>query len=275
VLSAAVSTAPPLHRPVQWRLHVVSDRVELHAEPSRCPITDPIGRARTLAGGVALRNLELAVTSLDHRPVVQLLPDTGDPLHLATVLTGDRERPDAADQRLHRSIRLQQSHPRPFTAQPVAPQLSQRLVNAARRPGVHILPMAGDQLRTVGTVLAAAVNYRHNGEDHLADVESWLSEQQVRTPRTDRAVLIDQLSRGALMMIGTDGDLPSDWILAGWALQNAWLTAVGSGLVASVVGGVLDAPGVRGALIARLQLNCCPQLLLRIGWSQPRHADGW
>jgi hypothetical protein len=265
-------TAPQLHRPVRWRLYVRSDRAELHAEPSMCPMTDPIGRGRALAGGAALRNLELAVTSLGHCPAVQLLPDPSDPLYLATVFTGDGERPDTADQRLHRAVRMQQSHPQPFAAQPVAPQVSQRLLNAARRPGVHPLPMVGDQLRTVGTVLAAAVNYRHNGEDHLADVESWLSEQPVRTPRTDRAVLIDQLSRGALIMVGTDEDLPTDWILAGWALQNAWLTAVSSGLVASVVGGVLDAPGVRGALAARLQLGCCPQLLLRIGWSQQRHA---
>ena len=80
-------------------------------------------------------------------------------------------------------------------------------------------------------------------------------------------MVIDQLGRGALMLVSTESDDAPDWIMAGWAVQNAWLTAIDDGLVASVLGGVLDAPGVRSALACRLRLNGCPQLLLRVGWA--------
>jgi len=264
-LSDAVRAAPELRQRARWRLRVLADGAELHAEPSRGPTVDPIGRGRAIAGGAALRNMELAVANLGHGPQVRLLPDADDPLHLATVVIGDGRHPDPTERLLHMAMPHRRSHPLPFAPRPVEAQLDARLHDATRRNGVRALTMGGDRLRTVGTVLAAAVTHRRGDEDQLADVVQWLSDGAGRTPRADRAALIEQLERGALILVTTEADRPPDWLHAGWALQNAWLTAVSSGLVASVVGGVLDAPGVRAALAMRLGLDGCPQLLLRAG----------
>ncbi|HEY0641616.1 MAG TPA: hypothetical protein VGD67_28650, partial [Pseudonocardiaceae bacterium] len=84
------------------------------------------------------------------------------------------------------------------------------------------------------------------------------------------ALLVEQLGRGLLLLLSTESDGPLDWLRAGWAAQNAWLTTAARGLTGAVVGGVLDAPGVRATLAARLGLGGCPQLLLRVGWSVAR-----
>ena len=276
-LRLALESAPVLRQPARWRLRMLTGPglpgAELHAEPSRCPNEDPIGRGRAIAGGAALRNLELAVAGLGHGPIVRLLPDAADPLHLATVTAGDVLDPDPIEHRLHRVMPHRRCHPAPFAARAVEPAVTRWLRHAASRCGVRALPLDGEPLRTVGTVLAAALNHRRADEDHLADVERWLTTDRAtdcangsRTPRADRAAIIEQLQRGTLILVTTDADEPPDWLRAGWAVQNALLTAASAGLAASVVGGVLDAPGVRAALALRLRLNGCPQVLLRAGW---------
>jgi hypothetical protein len=273
----AALVAPQLGQPVRWRLRLLTDGVEpgaeLHAGPSSCPTVDPIGRGRAITGGAVVRNLELAIANLGHEPRVRQLPDLDNPLHLATVTMGDRDdrRPDPAERLLHLAMPHRRSHPLPFARRPIGVPLDGRLHEAALRGGVRTLALSGNRLRTVGTVLAAAITDRRHGEDQLADLAEWFPADAEGCLRARGAVLIEQLSRGALVLLTTEADRPPDWLRAGWELQNAWLTAVSRGLAVSVVGGVLDAPGVRAALATRLRLDGCPQLLLRAGW--PKRAD--
>jgi hypothetical protein len=274
-LCTAVRAAQALRQPARWTLRTLFDGaeprgVELHAEPYGCPTVDPIGRGRGIGGGAVLRNLELAVAELGGTPVVRLLPDAGNPLHIATVTAGDGGWPDPTTGRAPqpspiRALPRRRDHPRPVAAYPVDAAVCRRLHDAASGDGVRALLMNEGQVRTIGTVLAAAVARRRSGEDDLADVEQWLTDAH-RSLLGDRAMITEELRRGTLILLTTETDRPLGWLHAGWALQNAWHTAVGSGLVASAVGGVLDAPGVRAALAMRLRLDGCPQLLLRAGW---------
>lgn len=290
-MAGAVRAAPSFGLPERCRVRLVDDRAELYVEASGPPWADPAdraGRARAVASGAALRNLELAVSNLGHRPLVLLLPDRRDPLHLATVRAGESVEPDEGERRLHRAMRRSLDHARPFSTRPVPAPLWQRLHSAWLPPGVQALPMADGRLRSIGTVLAAAARHRldRDRDPSLADVDGSLGPclhaianggpngiaggvpNGIAGSIAGGAALAQRLSTGRLLLITTASDRPADWLRAGWAVQNLWLTAVSGGLAASVVGGVLDAPGVRAALASRLGQGAgdYPQLLLRIGW---------
>lgn len=275
-MTGAVAAAPGFSAHERWLVRVTADRAELRAEPreAAASVADLCGRARAIAGGAALRNLELAVEHLGRRPLVRLLPDPDDPLHLATVRAGENHEPGLDGRRLQAAMRRSHSYGRPFSPRPVSPQLRTKLHSATLPSGVLALPMDDGQVRSVGTVLAMAACHRREDEARIADVEDWLHYARAHAVngtnghRPPGAVLVDKLSRGRLLLITTPSDRPPDWMRAGWGAQNLWLTAVSHGLVASVVGGVLDAPGVRAALATRLGVADYPQLLLRVGWAR-------
>lgn len=289
VLTRALRAAPPLSRSARPRLRAGPGGVELHAGPSRTPPTvDPLGRGRTITGGAALRNVELAMAHLGHRPHTLLLPDPTDPLHLATIAGGDGAAvPEPPERRLYLAMTLRRGDGA-FSARQLPAPLVDRLHAAAAMPttphpaadtgaggpalngapsGVTVTAIAGGRLRTIGTVLAAAARARHADEHDLSDVENLLAQHPTATAAPG-TVLTDRLSRGQLLLIATPTDTPADWVHAGWAAQNVLLTAADSGLLGGVVGGVLDAPGVRATLADRLRLGNCPQLLVRVGWAR-------
>ena len=278
-LAGVVRAVPELTRAARPELRATDDGVQLHAGRNGRPHTvDPLGRGRAITGGAALRNLELAVVHAGHRPLTALLPDPGDLMHLATVGTGEPdpdEPPDPHERRLYLAMARGASEGGAFSARQLTPPLARRLHTAGRPVGVSTTPITGSQLRTVGTVLATAANRRLVDEDQLADIERLLSEQPATAgaAAAPGAALAEQLGRGRLLLIATPNDAPADWVRAGWAVQNVRLTAADNGLLASVVGGVLDAPGVRATLADRFRLDTCPQLLLRIGWARA-HRPG-
>lgn len=283
VLAGAVRAAPSLLDGSPWRLRMpaggtasgVAGGVELHADPEwSAPLIDPIGRALTTSCGAALRNLELAMLRLGFQPRVLELPNRSDRMHLATVLAGPPASITVADDSLYRAAFHRHGHHSPLSARPVPPALAMQLHVAGQAPGVATLPIGGEQLPTVATVLAAAIDLQRCDGRYLAQVERWLrthegAQELVRagTPAADPAVIAGRLANGRLLLVTTVDDGPLDWLRAGRALQNAWLTATANGLSGSVIGAVLEAPGVRGALVERLGLAGFPQVMLRVGWA--------
>lgn len=287
VLTRALRATPALSSTARPRLRAGPAGVELHAGPRRQPPTvDPLGRGRTITGGAALRNVELAMAHLGHRSHTTLLPNPADPLHLATLGgTGGCDDecgavPEARERRLYRAMARAATSREVFSARQLSTALAGRLHEAVVPDGntrgiptgVVVTVVTGNHLRTVGTVLAAAAGQVTRtppaaDEHDLADVEHLLRRRPGTTAHPG-VLLADQLGRGRLLLVTTPADSPTDWVRAGWAAQNVLLTAVDSGLLASVVGGVLDAPGVRATLADRFRLASCPQLLLRVGWAK-------
>ena len=78
-----------------------------------------------------------------------------------------------------------------------------------------------------------------------------------------------------LVVIGTDGDRPVDWVYAGMAMQSLWLTATSLGLAASPMTQALDRPGSRAQLRHLVGVaNGHPQIALRIGYGTPEPTTG-
>jgi hypothetical protein len=74
-LLATAARAPSVHNTQPWRFRAGEYAIELYADQSRKLRVDPVGREMLISCGAALFGLRLAVRSLGHVPVVELLPD--------------------------------------------------------------------------------------------------------------------------------------------------------------------------------------------------------
>lgn|GEM_PF-6935833 len=241
LLANAVRAAPSLLNARTCRLRVVANRAELYGVPP-AP-AEASRRLSTISCGAALRNLELAVRRLGFVPQILELPDRANPSHVATVLVGAGAGCTVAEDRLYRAAFGGLAHRGPMASRPVPPALAMQLHAAGQAPGVATLLVGGAQVRVIAGVLAAG-EPRPAGEPLPAG----------------------ELGRGRSLLVTTVDDGPADWLRAGQALQNAWLTGATFGLVGRVIGAPVQAPGVRSGLIESLGLAGCPQVVLRLGW---------
>jgi hypothetical protein len=70
-----------------------------------------------------------------------------------------------------------------------------------------------------------------------------------------------------LAVLGTDGDSPRDWLLAGQALQRVLLVASGQGLRASYLNQPIQVASLRTRLTELVSGGGFPQILLRFGYA--------
>ena len=74
-LIATAARAPSVHNSQPWQFRVGAQAVELWCDPRRKVAADAVGREMLISCGAALFGLRLAVRSLGHQPIVELLPD--------------------------------------------------------------------------------------------------------------------------------------------------------------------------------------------------------
>ncbi|HEX5121324.1 MAG TPA: hypothetical protein VFW65_39570, partial [Pseudonocardiaceae bacterium] len=101
----------------------------------------------------------------------------------------------------------------------------------------------------------------------------WSGPVRPDTHLPDHRTLTERLTHESLLLVLTERDTRRDRLLAGMAMQRAWLTAVSRGLVASVVTQPWQLPEVREALVDRLDLTSVPQMMLRVGRACARWSD--
>jgi hypothetical protein len=69
-------------------------------------------------------------------------------------------------------------------------------------------------------------------------------------------------------VLGTTGDTPHDWLVAGQALSALLVRATADGVQASPLGQVLDQPWARRRLAGELGVVGHPQMVLRLGYAE-------
>lgn len=85
LVSAGILSASP-HNSQPWRFAIGRRGVDLFEVPERnLGAMDPFGRERLLGLGAAIHTMALATTGIDRAAAVRLLPDPGNPLHVARI----------------------------------------------------------------------------------------------------------------------------------------------------------------------------------------------
>jgi hypothetical protein len=135
-VGAAILAANP-HNTQPWLFHVSAAGVQVFADSTRgMPAVDPFDREHNTGMGCALENLVLGLNARGFGNTVTLLPEPGDPTHLATVLlTGGA----AVGSGLYEAIGDRHSNRGPYRSQAVPQAVLDSLdAQAAGLDGVEV-----------------------------------------------------------------------------------------------------------------------------------------
>jgi hypothetical protein len=295
-LIATAARAPSIHNSQPWRFRVDEEAVELWADPARRTRDDAIGREMLISCGAALFGLRLAVRSLGHLPVVDLLPDPSQLRLLARVRVATGARVielNELERRMLAAVPHRHTHRGPFVAEPLPPGLLAGLQNDALTEGAT-LALVGEGLPADRLArLAAAAQRASLDEGERAGIRRWTrSPQHPAADGIPAAALVAgpaeaepgrlpqrdfDLGAGLGLLPGggappaatavlvTAGDRRADWLRAGQALQRLLLHAASAWVFASLYTQPLENPLTRELIRDQLRLPGDPQMLLQFG----------
>ncbi|WP_432839543.1 Acg family FMN-binding oxidoreductase [Dactylosporangium sp. CA-092794] len=288
----AARLAPSVHNTQPWRWVVHGDRMELFAVPDRqLREQDPDGRLMVLSCGAALHHALVGLaaegwTGRVERPAAE---------PLAVVYAEKHEPADPHTMQRMQLLRVRHTDRRAVSEEPVASEVRQALVDAARAHGAQLHVLDRDQ------VLQLAVMIEHSGaaeqqdERMRAETATWVggarpegtgvpdaaipSELPLTTVAERDFGVAGTLSAGpghdnaaAYAVLYGDGDEPMDWLAAGEALSELWLSATALGAAVLPLSSPVELDFSRQALRRMLGDVGYPYLVLRLGTSDPDHA---
>jgi nitroreductase len=295
-LIATAARAPSIHNSQPWRFRVDAETVELWADPVRRTRDDALGREMLISCGAALFGLRLAVRSLGHLPVVDLLPDPSQLRLLARVRVAKGARVIALNElerRMLAAVPHRHTHRGPFVPGELPGGLLAGLQNDALVEGAT-LALVGEGLPADRLArLAAAARQADLDPGERAEIRRWTRSQQ--NPAADgvpAAALVAEPSEAepgrlpqrdfdlgrdvgllpgggaapaATAVLLTGGDRRADWLRAGQALQRLLLHAASAWVFASLYTQPLENPLTRELIRDQLRLPGNPQMLLQFG----------
>ncbi len=291
-LGQAARLAPSVHNTQPWRFAPLPDGLAIHEDPTRgLASLDPHGRLRVISCGAAVTNAALAVAHSGFVPVVELLP-AGEPTLLARVRAGVRLAPDAGDLRLYGAIPVRRAHRRLHHRVGVGAGDVRQVCAAVSRAGARPVVPDAPARRRLGALLRAAVEHQLADPGHLAEVSQWVRHvggtstsdgvpvgSLGTTPfpadsivhdgwdldELERAPIEDELEASSVLGIATPGDARRDWLVAGVALQRAWLQATALDLAVTFADQATQWDGTRQLAADALGAPGQLQVVLRIG----------
>ncbi len=299
---AAAVMAPSSHNTQPWRFRIVGGVLEVLADPRRhLTVIDAERRQLVQSCGCALFNARVAVRAMGYADQVTVFPDPQQPDLLATLQLGKQIITDDGDRALMHALPLRRTNRRPFLPRPVALADSDAMIAAAAGDGVWIVRLAPDQKHQVGKLVDRADRLQYRDPAFRIELSSWLTAagsrrrdgipfvekeygsampfsvmRALRSPGLGDSFgrLEEELVRGSpvVMVLGTDGDAPWDWLAAGQALQGLLLDATGLGLAAAFLNQALELPDLRAEVARSVGRAGQPQMILRLGYpEEPIH----
>ena len=288
-LVGAAVLAPSSHNTQPWIFRVGRWRIELFADRTRAlPVNDPDDRELSISCGCALMNLRVAAAKRGLGARVDLAPEPPDPDRLARLTIGGVAGDSSADAPLAEQIERRRTYRKRFATRDVEPAALDRLVEAASVEGAWLRALQSQESRHQAAALvaegdaiqwanaswrrelAAWMHPRRGGDGLTVPVlAAPVAQLVVRTFDMGGGVGAKdrELAAGSplLAVLGTTGDGPLDWLLAGQALQRVLLVACRLGLQASYLNQPVQVPSLRLRLRALLN-GGEPQVLLRLGY---------
>ncbi|MEU6657691.1 nitroreductase family protein [Streptomyces sp. NPDC046821] len=274
-------TAPSMHNAQPWRFvhRVGTGTVELYGDPSRVmPREDPDHRALHIGCGAALFGLRVAAAHHGLHAGAHLLPDPGDPWHMADV----RLRPavvepgdeDETLSDLHPVLRKRHTSRFPFSEERVPAEIFDGLRAAAFLEGCRLGVPGAWHTDTVLDLVHVSELFESADPSVRAEVAAWMrtgateegNEKEgipayafgprqfdVTTPVRDFDTRRGATGRTSarfektpqIALLGTSRDAPEEWLAAGQALHRVLLQATLDGLSTSLMSQPLEWPELR------------------------------
>ncbi|MFI5911868.1 Acg family FMN-binding oxidoreductase [Dactylosporangium sp. NPDC051541] len=283
----AALRAPSILNTQPWRWQLSSAHAELWADRTRqLPGLDPDGRLLLLSCGTALHHAMVALRAAGFTAHVERRPDPARPDLVARLRRGPSAPPD---DELYRAIYQRRTDRRPFADEPPTAAVVEELRMAVERHAVHLYAVPPGELTAFAAAVAHASAVEYDDAGMRDDVLAWTTrtrdDRDGVTPRSvtppgRRTIAPRNLSparpsalapgpgqdRGtvyAILVIDTDE--PRDWLAAGEALSDVWLTLTARGLAASPISEVIEVEPVRQALRRHFGGVGFPAIALRIG----------
>jgi nitroreductase len=295
-LATAVGSAPSLHNAQPWRLRVLPDAVELHADHSRrLPVADPAGRQLHLGLGAALFALRLLLADLRRDTELWVLPDPDHPDLVGRLRVSGQREPTTTESALLRELPRRRTVRMPFTPDPVPVPVQVRLGAhaGAEAAALRWVEHAGER-NGVAALVAAAERQQQANPAYLAELASWTSAGTLATGAGVPAAAFGTAARRAgpfplrdfaggrdldpprpaealedhpvVAVLSTGADRPADWLAAGQALMRVLLAASAEGLASSQLNQPIEVPALRQQLRDELRIAGWPQIVLRLGY---------
>jgi nitroreductase len=291
VLFQAVAQAPSVHNIQPWVLELHERSVLLFERwDVLLPHHDPKGRDRLLSCGAALTNLELVMRNLGWETNTTLFPDPQHPDQVATVTAVRRHPPTETERDWYNAIARRRSQRFAFDGEPLSAEEVRAVEHALLGERVGVRRVAGkNEASTIANLAEHAAKVLHHDHGYLRELRRLTPDRghaQVGIPADrighglfgglihsgdgipDHDVLTSRITGECVLIVETVDDTKWDQVLAGAAIQRAWLAATHLGLAASLITQPLQLAEVRAGLSEQLHLPGFPHALLRIGRSR-------
>ena len=273
----AATAAPSVHNSQPWLFSVLPDRVQVRADRSRLlPRQDPAGRELHISCGAASLNAQLALRALSLTGTPTLLPEPDVVAELALV-----HGTPASAHELHLLAAVPRRHTDrgAFSDEPVSTHVLRRLEQAAEAEGAWLQVLSTHDMLELAVLQAHAQASLRGDAAAQQERASWARDEAAPVDglpadlvpgwspaNSSRAIARETSLRDVVLVLGTAGDDPVDWVRAGRALARVLLEATDAGLVAAPATLTLELPTVRDALRGVLALQGAPQMVLRTGY---------
>jgi len=287
--------APSGHNRQPWRFRLGPDFVDLTADRSRgLPVLDPEGRELTISCGVALFYLRLALRCLGRGDMVTLMPDPLQPDWIARVQVGEAINRSAEDVELFQAIPRRHTNRLSFSRSTVPESLCVRLMKVAQQEkaclwvidgeseraavvhligeGVHVLSEDATFRQEMGEWFHPLREEDTDGISHLSsEIGKLLTHSGPLTSAIDGGDLLARQEKNfasdapLLAALGTVGDTPADWLIAGQALAHVLLLAAAHNINAAYLNQPIQVRHLRPLLRGVIGMEAQPQLLLAMG----------
>ena len=287
--------APSVHNTQPWRFTWDGERFDVLADRSRAlPVLDPSGRERAVSIGAASVHARIGFAGLGWDTTTTLLPDGDDgEVHVRLEVTGPRaSTPEELE--LVAAIPRRGTDRDPYDTRPVPAEVLAAIEAAAGAEGGWTHTVSVEDLAELEVLLAHADAAQRSDPAYLEELAAWRREDDAGVssrslPTVDASARgsslslrdYDAASAGAsrtqhaqtppaehptVLVVGTEHDTRSDWVLSGFVLGRVLLQATVEGVAAQPVSSVLEVPLLRGRLRKALRLVGHPQMVLRTGY---------
>lgn len=238
-----------------WRFRARDGGVELLVDPTRVTDEPEARRQAVIACGAALYNMRLAAGHLGIEPRVTLLPDPGAPDVLARLEAAAERPPSGHEDQLLAAVARRRTRRSPFERGFVPQPLVDRLASAVAAEGALLV--------------SAPEGPRRAALDDVMGRATAMSNHDAARTQGLRASWPHGTHRGQLEVLGTRGDEPHDWLVAGQALQRLLLTATVDWVQARFFTLALEEPKLRERVRREVCSGRHPQVVLELGHQTP------